>query len=132
MNRTKILNLRKAIETSSAALSDEIALTAVELFPQWKTGYHYQINDRVQYNKVLYNVLQEHDSQENWTPDNSPSLFARVLVIDNQILEWQQPDSTNPYMKGDKVLHNNSTWISDVDNNVWEPGVYGWSVEGGN
>lgn len=131
MNRTKILNLRKAIETSSAALSDEIALTAVELFPQWKSDYHYQINDRIQYNKVLYKVLQEHDSQANWTPDNSPSLFTRVLVIDNQILEWQQPDSTNPYMKGDKVLHNNSTWISDVDNNVWEPGVYGWSIEGG-
>ena len=19
------------------------------------------------------------------------------------------------------------TWISDIDNNVWEPGVYGWT-----
>lgn len=42
------------------------------------------------------------------------------------IPEWAQPDSTNPYMSGDKVRHNGSIWQSNVDNNVWEPGVYGW------
>ena len=26
-----------------------------------------------------------------------------------------------------KVQHGGKTWVSDVDNNVWEPGVYGWS-----
>ena len=41
------------------------------------------------------------------------------------IPEWEQPESTNPYMKGDKVKHNDKTWVSDIDNNVWEPGVYG-------
>ena len=30
-------------------------------------------------------------------------------------------------MKGAKVSRNSKHWISDVDNNVWEPGVYGWS-----
>ena len=45
------------------------------------------------------------------------------------IPEWEQPDSTNPYMKGDKVTHGGKTWVSDIDNNVWEPGVYGWSEE---
>ena len=44
-----------------------------------------------------------------------------------EIAEWVQPDSTNPYMTGDRVLHNGSTWESTVDNNVWEPGVYGWA-----
>lgn len=43
-----------------------------------------------------------------------------------EIAEWVQPDSTNPYMMGDRVLHNGNTWESTVDNNVWEPGVYGW------
>lgn len=43
-----------------------------------------------------------------------------------EVAEWVQPDSTNPYMTGDRVLHNGSTWESTVDNNVWEPGVYGW------
>lgn len=43
-----------------------------------------------------------------------------------EVAEWVQPDSTNPYMIGDRVLHNGNTWESTVDNNVWEPGVYGW------
>lgn len=45
----------------------------------------------------------------------------------DEVAEWVQPDSTNPYMTGDRVLHNGSTWESTVDNNVWEPGVYGWA-----
>jgi hypothetical protein len=28
--------------------------------------------------------------------------------------------STNAYSKGDKVTHSGKTWISDVENNVWE------------
>lgn len=40
----------------------------------------------------------------------------------------EQPDSTNPYSNGDKATHNGKTWTSDLDNNVWEPGVYGWEV----
>lgn len=126
MNKAKILNLRKAIELSSISLPDEIALTVAELFPIWTSGHHYNIGDRIQYNKTLYKVLQEHDSQETWTPNNSPSLFTQVLIMDGGILEWIQPDSTNPYMQGDKVLHNGKTWESSIDNNVWEPGVYGW------
>ena len=36
------------------------------------------------------------------------------------------------YNIGDKVTHNGKTWVSDVDNNVWEPGVYGWKcINGG-
>ena len=44
-----------------------------------------------------------------------------------EIPAWEQPDSTNPYMKGDKVSHNGKIWVSDIDNNVWAPGIYGWS-----
>ena len=51
-----------------------------------------------------------------------------MLIPDETIIpEWEQPDSTNPYSAGDKVMHNGKTWVSDIDNNVWEPGVYGWT-----
>ena len=69
-------------------------------------------------------------AQETWTPDTAVSLWAKVLTDPSGgILAWVQPDSTNPYMKGDKVTHNGKKWSSDVDANVWEPGVYGWSEE---
>ena len=42
--------------------------------------------------------------------------------------EWRQPTGAHDaYSKGDKVSHNGKHWVSDVDGNVWEPGVYGWS-----
>lgn len=49
-----------------------------------------------------------------------------------ELSAWEQPDSTNAYGKGDKVAHNGKTWVSTLDNNSWEPGVYGWDeVTGG-
>lgn len=126
LDRARIL--RPLIEKAATNLSDEDALDGVELFPQWSgEGVAYKTGDRVRYEELLYRVLTDHTSQSGWTPTAAPSLFARVLIEDPTIIpEWVQPDSTNPYMIGDKVTHNDKTWISTVDNNVWEPGVYGW------
>ena len=107
--------------------TDEQACEVPVLYPEWKDGMAYAAGDRVVYNDILYKVLTAHTSQADWTPDAAPSLFAKVLIPDvNVIPAWEQPDSTNPYMIGDKVTHNGKTWISTVDNNVWEPAYYGW------
>lgn len=123
--------IRRLIEkamTDTAALTDAEALDATCMFPKWSgDAVEYTVGQRVQYDGVLYTVLQTHTSQSTWTPTDAPSLFAEVLIPDpGTIPEWKQPDSTNPYKKGDKVTHNGKTWISDYDNNVWEPGVFGW------
>ena len=107
--------------------TDEQALKASALYPKWKVGTAYQKDERVLYNDVLYKVLTDHTSQADWTPDAAPSLFAKVLIPDKNVIpEWEQPESTNPYGKGDKATHNGKTWRSAIDGNVWEPGVYGW------
>lgn len=119
--------LRPYIEKAANSLPDKDAMEAVQLFPKWSDVTSYVAGDRVQYNNILYVCLQTHTSQSDWTPVAAPSLWAKVLIPDeNTIYEWEQPDSTNPYMKGDKVAHNGKTWVSDIDNNVWEPGAYGW------
>ena len=128
MKRAKAKQLRQLIEQLAVTLDDETALTGVELFPMWAIGRAYAAGDRVQHGGTLYKCIQAHTSQADWTPDATPALFAKVLIPDETVIpEWVQPDSTNPYMKGDKVLHNGKTWTSDIDNNVWEPGVYGWT-----
>lgn len=124
--------LRPLIEkamTETASLTDEEAISATCLYPRWSgEGVEYAKGQRVQYDGNLYTVLTAHTSQPAWTPTDAPSLWAKVLIPDPGIIpEWEQPDSTNPYKKGDKVTHNGKTWVSDYDNNVWEPGVYGWS-----
>lgn len=122
------LDIRKAMDIATNNLSDEVALMTVSLFRKWQPDTVYLVDDRVQHESILYKCIQSHTSQSDWTPDITPSLFARVLIPDPEIIpEWIQPDSTNSYMIGDKVTHNDKTWVSDVDNNVWEPGIYGWT-----
>ena len=121
--------LRAIIENQMQTADEEIAVQAVSLYPQWKVGMDYSAGYRVQYKDVLYLVITDHQSQESWRPDVSPSLFTKVLIPDPDVIpEWEQPDSTNPYMKGDKVMYEGKVWISDMDNNVWVPGEYGWTV----
>lgn len=122
------LKLRPLIEKAVQSLADTDALEAVTLYPHWAAGIEYTAGMRVQYDGVLYTTLIAHTSQADWTPAAAPSLFAKVLIPDETVIPaWEQPESTNPYMAGDKVTHNGKTWVSDIDNNVWEPGVYGWT-----
>lgn len=127
ISRAKAYALRRMIEKASASLNDDDALEAVELFPNWSDFAEYAVGDRVRYEDTLYKCLQAHAAQPDWNPVDASSLWAKVLIPNPDVIpEWEQPDSTNPYMKGDKVKHNEKTWESDIDNNVWEPGVYGW------
>lgn len=121
--------LRAAMNSAGAILTDEQALTLSIIYPIWDgNGTVYSVGDRVLYNSILYKCLQAHTSQSTWTPTDAPSLWAKVLIPTPGVIpDWEQPSSTNPYSKGDKVKHNGKTWTSDIDNNVWEPGVYGWS-----
>ena len=128
----KAIELRALIEkamTETASLTEAEAVAATCLYPKWNgNGVAYAKGQRVQGDGVLYTVLQAHTSQPDWKPADAPSLFAKVLIPDPTVIpEWEQPESTNPYSKGDKVTHNGKTWVSDIDGNVWEPGVYGWT-----
>lgn len=125
-SKTKMREIVNAIISIRESATDEQALNSIVLYPQWKADVNYTVGQRVLYNSVLYKVLQAHTSQADWTPVNAPSLFAQILIPDENVIpEWVQPDSTNPYMKGDKVTHNGITYESLIDNNVWEPGVIG-------
>lgn len=128
MTKAEAEKIIAALVTLRESATDEQALTVQALYPAWRSGVSYTAGQRVLYNAVLYKVLQAHTSQTGWEPENAPSLWAKVLIPDPEVVpEWEQPDSTNPYMTGDNVTHNGKTWVSDVDNNVWEPGVYGWT-----
>lgn len=129
MTRKQARQMRKLLENQTENMSDEKILDYPDFVEKWTgDGAVYSAGKRLNYNGTIYKVLQNHTSQTDWTPDITASLYAKVLIPDADVIpEWEQPESTNPYMTGDKVTHNGKTWESTVDNNVWEPGEYGWT-----
>ena len=122
--------LRPYIEKAAISLTDEDALQAVELFPQWVVAHAYVVGERLQYNGVLYRVVQAHTSQADWTPDITPALF--VVVSLDAWPEFVQPTGVHDaYNKGDKVTFNSKHYISLIDANVYSPAAYpaGWQEQ---
>lgn len=130
MNRERFNRFLASIKAMRSVVSDEEAASNPEFFPGWEIGKTFLKGDRVVKDGVLYTVLQDHTSQADWTPEAAPSLFAQVLPgqAGTEIGEWVQPDSTNPYMTGDKVIFEGKTYESLIDNNIWSPAAYpaGW------
>lgn len=117
--------MRQKMNLATSYLDDEQAESVTELFPQWESGVYYAVGDRRQFDGLLYRCVQPHTSQDDWTPDKTPALWVRTST--EEWPEWIQPTGVqDAYSKGAKSSHNGKHWISNVDANVWEPGVYGW------
>lgn len=121
--------LRPLIEKAAVSLDDADALDAVELFPAWQTDMAYELGVRIRYGEKLYKCVQSHTSQSDWTPPDTPALWTEVAKP-GEIPVWRQPTGAqDAYQTGDKVHYpdaDSPVYVSTVDNNVWEPGVYGW------
>lgn len=127
---------RAKIEQNATLLDDESAVAYPDLYPMWSPdNREYKVGDRVRYNEILYKVLQDHYSRVTWEPDVAPSLFARVLIPDPEVIPvWEQPSAENAYMTGDRVHYpgaDDPVYRSLIDNNVWSPEAYpaGWMME---
>ncbi len=127
MKLSEALNIRKIIEKAAESLADTEALGAPVLFPSWKSGTEYTAGNRVCFNGTLYKCITSHTAQSDWTPDVSVSLFVKITDPSVEYPEWVQPSGAHDaYGLGAKVSHNGKRWTSELDNNVHEPGVYGW------
>lgn len=136
----EFLELRKALQFWLATLDpetqSEMIMEVPTAFPKYVVGKLYKTKEVFSYgvNEVgdpqLYQVLQDHTSAEQWTPDTAVSLYKPIGVTEDGIAVWVQPlGASDAYNTGDKVSHKDTIWVSTCDNNVWEPGVYGWEVK---
>lgn len=138
MNRIQAAEqMRKAIQMYAANLSEDEALVIASVYPDWDgNNKSYKTGDWLKYGEDelgdarLYQVLQDHTSAPEWTPDTATSLYKRVGISEDGTPKWVQPvGATDAYKKGDVVEHKDAKWVSDIDNNVWEPRVYGWTKQ---
>jgi hypothetical protein len=140
-NVQKALELRKALQLFLATMdADTQAADIMEVasvFPKYKIGKIYKVKEIFQYGEnavgdpQLYQVLQEHTSAEQWTPDATPSLYKAVGVTEEGYPEWVQPlGASDAYNTGDIVSYNGTLYQSVIDGNTWSPEAYpaGWQI----
>lgn len=131
MKREHAYKLREMMHKAAVSLPDEDALEAVELFPAWAADTAYSLGIRVRYGGKLYKCVQAHTSQHGWDPPSVPALWTEVAKP-GEIPVWRQPTGAqDAYNKDDKVWYperDTTVYVSLVDNNVWEPTVYGWEA----
>lgn len=117
---------RIMVDVAISYLDDDEAESVTMLFEDWQAGVAYAVGDRSKYDGLLYRCVQAHTSKADWMPPAVPALWVRTST--EEWPEWIQPTGAqDAYALGAKVSHNGAHWISDVDANVWEPGVYGWT-----
>jgi len=114
---------------------DEIAPEALEkikeVYPVWMSGQEYAVGEVVRHEGVVYQVIQAHTSQADWTPDIVPALFKRISPAPEIIPEWVQPaGGHDAYNTGDRVIYEGRVYESLIDANVWSPTAYpaGWKL----
>lgn len=108
---------------------DEVTATEhADVFEQWAYPKAYSVGKIVQDGGKLYKCVQAHTSQADWPPADTPALWNKIGDPSEEYPEWSQPlGAHDAYPLGAKVSHNGKKWTNDVANNVWEPGVYGWT-----
>lgn len=125
MTRRQAEQFRRHLNGIIEELPDEKALEVKDLFLPWLPGLAYEVGDRRQYEEALYRCEQAHTALVDWTPDVTPALWTEISIEDWP--EWRQPTGAqDAYHYLDRVSHNGKHWISIVEANTWEPGVYGW------
>jgi hypothetical protein len=124
------------MSVQSANLPDDQAMEVADLYPEWVAMKAYAVDEIVKYGvnadgeTQLYKVIQAHTSQEDWKPDVTASLYKAIGFTDDGVSIWTQPlGSHDAYAKGDVVSFEDQLWISTVDGNVWQPGMYGWELK---
>lgn len=119
--------IRKSIYGLAEGQTDEKIISNKDAFPWWNgNSVFYKAGLILKFADSVYRVLQDHTTQNDWTPDIAVSLYVEISL--EEWPEWVQPTgSQDAYAKDAKTSHNGDHWISDYDDNVWEPGVFGWS-----
>jgi len=135
------LELRKALqyflETLDVETQAEKILEIPSAFPKYAVGKAYKVKEIFSYGEnavgdpQLYQVLQEHTSAEEWTPDTAPSLYKAIGITEEGYPEWVQPlGASDAYNAGEIVSYNGVLYRSVINGNIWRPEDYpqGWET----
>lgn len=99
-------------------LTNEESLQVIDWFPVWKANVELKTGEKISYNGKLYEILQDHTSQDGWEPSiNTASLFKEIAINDTFGTK-DNPIEYNNNMaleSGKYYIQNNITYLCTRD-----------------
>lgn len=128
--QVKMANIAFVALAEAGTIDEATSAKHAEYFDEWVFPKAYNVGKILRSKGKLFKCLQSHTSQEGWEPENTPALWKQIGNPSEEYPQWVQPIcAIDAYSLGAKVSNDGAKWTSDYDNNVWEPGVYGWTKE---
>ena len=99
----QILTAETKANINTMKMSNTEALSVKEFYPEWSAdSVQVKQGEKYQYNEKLYEVVQDHITQSNWSPENQSSLWVEVVEDHEGTLEDPIPynEELNPMWQG--------------------------------
>lgn len=99
----QILTAETKANINTMKMSNTEALSVKEFYPEWSAdSVQVKKGEKYQYNGKLYEVVQDHTTQSNWSPGNQSSLWVEVVEDHEGTLEDPIPynEELNPMWQG--------------------------------
>ena len=122
----------EATEAAIESHYSEYYQRLMDLAVDWAVGMECKKGQAapIRYDGKLYDVIQSHTTQSDWTPDVVPALYIETPApAASGYPVWYQPQGGHDaWALGSRCEwpEGGQVWESTVPDNVWEPGVYGW------
>lgn len=107
-------------------IDPETAAEHAELFAEWAYPINYKTGQIRRYKGTLYKCVQNHTSQAVGHLTPLPACGAKPVIPAENGLNGRTRRGAGMLTPGGKSKPQFQHWISTAENNVWEPGVYGW------
>lgn len=117
--------------TESGQIDAQTASAHTDMFEDWRPGVNYKAGQIRKYEVTLYKIVQDHVSQSDWAPPNTPAMYDAFTINPSGYEEWKKPTGAhNAYNKGKIVMYKGTLYISLIDGNIYSPEEYpaGWEV----
>lgn len=115
---------KTAKELKADSFSDQEISQIAPLFPAWSPdAVDYAVDDVLRYADGLYPVTKAHTSQPSRRPDTDTTHFGTYQSARAKAA-WAAPSGTDAgYRRGQRVTQGSKTWMSQIDENRFEPGT---------
>lgn len=127
------MQARRVLEMFAQTVTDESKMMEIaDMYPEWVGGEKLKNGNVRSYGvnadgeTQLYSAIGEFTTDANYPPDTDITHYKKI-GFEGGVAIWTQPyGAEDAYQLFGHVMHNGEEWESDCNNNVWEPGVYGW------